>query len=142
MAKVKMLKTGETDIDSTDIWRFCFHSDYPTLKIALSGSQTFTIAAGNNYGEHVVTHNLGYRPIYIANIGYSTRSYQVPSNLTPLYNNDYIWVPNESLYDSIINFYSVIENNTLTIGASTADGENVVSTQTYTAYWLILLDEF
>jgi hypothetical protein len=67
MAKVKILKTGETDINSTDIWRFALHSDYPTSKIAISGSTTATILAGDMAINHptgfiAIPHNLGYVP--------------------------------------------------------------------------------
>jgi len=66
MAKVKILKSGETDIESTDIWRFCIHSDYPTQKVYASGQTTLVIPAGSNYGEKIITHSLGYAPIVMA----------------------------------------------------------------------------
>ena len=67
MAKCKVLREGETNINSTDIWRFSLHSDYPTFKVFSSGSLTLsaTTAGGNlgYYAETSVTHNLGYNPI-------------------------------------------------------------------------------
>lgn len=142
MAKVKILKSGETDIDSTDIWRFIFHSDYTTFKIQSGGNQQFTIPAGQSYGEFTITHSLGYRPVYFANIKYGNYSFQVASAIAPFYNGDYIYLENESGYDSIIYFYSYVENNTLVIGASTLDGENLQNTATFTGYYIINLDEF
>ena len=66
MAKLKMLKTGETDINSADIWRFAFHSDYQAYKIITSGVTTVTSnKVGGNlgyYGQVTIPHNLGYKP--------------------------------------------------------------------------------
>lgn len=66
MAKFKILKTGETDIESTDIWRFCVNSDYPTQKIYAAGEETLTIPAGDNQGIRTINHSLGYPPIVMA----------------------------------------------------------------------------
>lgn len=66
MAKLKILKTGETDIESTDIWRFCVHSDYPNQKIVSAGETTLTIPSGSNSGSTTVNHSLGYAPIVMA----------------------------------------------------------------------------
>jgi len=66
MAKLKILKTGETDIESTDIWRFSVHSDYPTQKIYSSGQTTLTILEGETSGEKTISHSLGYAPIVMA----------------------------------------------------------------------------
>lgn len=66
MAKAKILKTGETDIESTDIWRFSLHSDYPTQKIVSAGETTLTIQAGEKSGTKTINHSLGYAPIVMA----------------------------------------------------------------------------
>jgi hypothetical protein len=66
MAKLKILKQGETDITSNDIWRFSVHSDYPTQKIYASGQTTLTIPAGSNNGIKTIAHGLGYAPIVMA----------------------------------------------------------------------------
>jgi len=137
-AELKILKPGYTDITSSDIWKFIFHSDHSTFKIATSGSSNFTITAGSNSGYHSVSHNLGYDPVYFANILKGTRSYQVPADL---YSG--IGVPAQGGGTTYIRFYTYLPSlNTLRIGAYTADGANVASTQTFTAYWIINLDEF
>jgi len=66
MAKVKILKTSETDIDSTDIWRFAVHSDYPTQKIDFSGTTSITIPTGSDNGSTTINHSLGYAPVVYA----------------------------------------------------------------------------
>lgn len=137
-----MLKVGETDIDSTDIWRFTFHSDYPTLKIATGGSQTFTINAGNSYGELEVVHSLGYKPFYLVNVYYGGKSYNVSATTIPFYAGSYIELPNTDGWDSIITFYAYVSNSSLFVGASTADGLDLTSTATFTGYWTVHLDEF
>lgn len=137
MAKLKILKTGETDIESTDIWRFIFHSDYSTFKIATSGSQLFTISSGSDESHYDVVHNLGYEPIYFANILKNTKSYQVPADM-----DSGIDVASSS-GTSRIRFYSqIIDTNTIRIGAYTADGGTVTSNESFTSYWIINLDEF
>ena len=72
MSHFKALRTGYTDIDSTDIWKFSIHSDYPTQKIFSASSTSATILAGNQgiEGQTVgnppvaktIAHNLGYVP--------------------------------------------------------------------------------
>lgn len=66
MAVIKILKAGETDIDSSDIWRFALHSDYPAQKIYDAGQAIITIPAGQEYGSVAVLHSLGYTPTVIA----------------------------------------------------------------------------
>jgi hypothetical protein len=62
MPVLKILKTGETDIDSTDISKFAVHSDYPAQKIYASGSTTITIPSGGLAGSVTINHALGYSP--------------------------------------------------------------------------------
>lgn len=142
MPVIKVLKSGETDIDSTDIWRFAFHSGYPTLKIGSSGSASLSLTPGNFYSEHTVTHSLGYKPIYFANIQYGTTAYSVQANTTPFKQDAYIEVMNEFGYTSIINFYSTVTDTQIIIGVSTADGANAAATISFTVYWTVYLDEF
>jgi hypothetical protein len=139
MAKVKILKDGETDITSTDIWRFAYHSDYPTYKIGASGSSAFTIASGANEGHHDVTHSLGYDPIFFAYIKHGgSVTYAVTGDFFP---DIQVNVSPSGTED--IRFYTTLtDTNTLRIGAYTALGSNVSSTENFTAYWLIMLDEF
>lgn len=79
MAVFKILKEGQTNINSTDIWRFAIHSDYPNVKIKLAGSANFTMTAGNFYAEYVIPHNLGYIPIVFGWVERSGKIY--PCNL-------------------------------------------------------------
>lgn len=62
MAKLVMLRDGETDIDSTDIWRFSVHSDYPSQKVFSQGSFSITIPSGSDSGSYTITHSLGFKP--------------------------------------------------------------------------------
>jgi hypothetical protein len=66
MAKLKILKEGETNIDSTDIWRFTMHSGYPSQKIYEAAQTTLTILSGNTGGTKTISHSLGYAPIVMA----------------------------------------------------------------------------
>lgn len=137
MAVLKILKDTYTDMTTTDIWKYIFHSGYPTVKIATSGSQSFTISSGSNEAHIDIAHNLGYEPFYLANILKGSFSFQVPADM-----DSGIDVA-AGLYMSRIRFYTqIVNSNTLRIGAYTADSENVDSNQAFTAYWIITLDEF
>lgn len=142
MAKFKILKDGETDIDSADIWRFAFHSDYPTWKISSAGSASISMTPGDYYAEYVVSHNLGYKPIYIANVQYGTRVYSAQADANPINESGYITIPNQGGGNSIIRFYSAVDDNDLMIGVYTADFGSASTTTNYTVYWTLFLDEF
>lgn len=62
MAKFRILRSNETDIESTDIWRFVAHEGYPTQKVAAQGQATVTIASGDTVGFVDIPHGLGYQP--------------------------------------------------------------------------------
>lgn len=138
MAFLKILKPSFADPSTTDIWKFIFNSNFPTFKIATSGSQNFTITAGNNEAYIDINHNLNYNPIYFANILKNSFSFQVPADM-----DSGIEVDNDSGYTSAIRFYSKLtSSNTLRIGAYTADGVGVNTNEVFTGYWLINLDDF
>jgi len=143
MSKLKILKYGETDIESTDIWRFAFHSDYPTFKIATNGNDTFSIASGNNFGEKVVTHNLGYIPFVFAAVEYNSKLFLVTryvlSGETVPATHD--WLGD---IDSELIFELVITSTQIKIGASIFDSPDatVNNTVNLRAHWIIMLDEF
>jgi hypothetical protein len=136
---LKVLHTGETDITSTDISKFTFHSGYPTLKVATSGSTTLTIPSGQDLSQIVVTHNLGYTPIYLCSITYSTKAYQVPGVVKPYPS---IVVTTTSGPSALVFSTGCTDPNELIIQASTANFNNVTSDVTMTANWIIFLDEF
>lgn len=136
---LKVLHTGETDITSADISKFTFHSGYPTLKVATSGSTTLTIPAGDYTGNIVVTHNLGYTPIYLCNITYSTKAYQVPGLTIPY---PYILVNTTACPEALHFAAGCLDPNELTIQANTGGSHDVTSDVTMTANWIIFLDEF
>jgi hypothetical protein len=65
MPVLKVLKSGETNINSTDIWRFAMHSNYPTFKTQNSGTFYLSATDGGGIGyikEGSVYHGLGYKP--------------------------------------------------------------------------------
>lgn len=83
MAKLKVLREGETNINSTDIWRFSLHSDYPTFKVLSSGQLTLsTLTAVDDwyYAQTAVAHNLGYKPITFVYADFSSYP-QYPGDL-------------------------------------------------------------
>lgn len=136
MAKVKILKSGETDIKSTDIWRFSFHSDYPTFKISEAKTDTIHLLAGNDTAYVDITHGLGYNPIFFCYVLKGTKAYQVPYNMatditiTGESGPTEVWLNNE-----------LIDANTLRVGVyipyDYADGN-----EDFTVNVLFMLDEF
>jgi hypothetical protein len=89
MAKFKVLKSGETDINSTDIWRFVIHSDYKNQKISDIYQKTLTLPAGSNwypngsYVQGTIVHGLGYSPAYYAEVYFNGKSYPVVGDASP-----------------------------------------------------------
>ncbi len=137
MAVLKLLKPGETDIHSTDAWRRVMDSSYPTFKIAQTGSANFTIPALGDISDHTVTHNLNKYPVYFASVLKGTRSYQVPAWMP----TD-IEVPMDGGGMAAVAFYSILDDlNTLRIGAYLPYGY-AANNETFTASWIITLDEF
>lgn len=84
MAKARILRTGETDITSTDIWRYVLHENYPTQKIAIQGSQTVSLPSGSEFPAIItISHDLGYQPICrVAGTLPSTRVIRVSGGIT------------------------------------------------------------
>lgn len=88
MAKLKILKSGETDINSTDIWRFAMHSDYKNQKVTEIYETTFTLPVGSSwlngdYVSGVVNHNLGRYLAYYAEVFFDGKSYPVVGDASP-----------------------------------------------------------
>lgn len=139
MAKVKILKEGETNISSTDIWRFAFHSDYKTFKIKSEGSQSFTIYSGTDEAHVDITHSLGYSPAYFSYIKYGSYSYPVQGDIFVYY--DDLYLPANIGYDVAVRFYSFSDSTKLRIGAyfitSTA-----TSNVSFEAKYKIMIDKW
>jgi len=88
MAVIKILKDGETDIESTDISKFALHSDYKCQKIALATYVQITLPAGSTCGngdsaEGVINHNLGYIPIFFPFVEFGGKGYEATGNANP-----------------------------------------------------------
>ena len=137
MAFAKILRDDQTDINSNDIWRFAFHSDYKTLKIHKSGQTSATISAGNNNTTKTIIHSLGYEPnffVYILKNGRLWETYgSTPCSLSSEIPSD---IGNVGAYG-----YASVDNNNLYIeiellGAATANNNEV-----FTIYYAIQLDQ-
>lgn len=135
MAVIKILKDGETDIDSTDISKFALHSDYKCQKLALNYSVDITLPAGSNsfdgdYAEGVILHNLGYIPLFFAFVEFGGKGYEAVGNANPqiqLVSSDSddvgagfnIYADETKLYITVFptGFGTTKNNNTFTIRA-------------------------
>lgn len=88
MAVFKILKNGETDIESTDISKFALHSDYKCQKIAISTGVNIVLPAGStwldgDYVEAVINHNLGYIPLFFGFVQHRGKGYESAGNANP-----------------------------------------------------------
>lgn len=146
MAKAKVLRTGYTDITSSDIWKFSIHSDYPTQKIFSANSTTVTILSGNQGIEgqavgnppvaKIIAHNLGYIPrckvqILRTSTSWSgSRLFRISGSQTQLDETDVIGRVYSVTADST-NIYVYIYN--------TVDAQP--SNRTFTIYYIIQYDQ-
>lgn len=83
-----MLKTGNTNINSTNISDFAIHSDYKCQKIALYSETTLVLPQYSNSldGDSVsgtITHSLGYKPMFFAFVEYNGKGYEAAGNANP-----------------------------------------------------------
>ncbi|NCD18112.1 MAG: hypothetical protein EOL91_12555 [Actinobacteria bacterium] len=88
MAKIKILKQGETNINSTDIWRFAMHSDYKNQKIAGHKTISITLPAGSewldgDYVERNIYHGLGRYVNFYAYVEHRGKGYEILGNSNP-----------------------------------------------------------
>jgi len=138
--KIKFLKEGQTDIKSTDVWRFAVHSDYPNVKIKFQGKADFTMFAGNWDAFYTIPHNLGYVPIVFGWLERSGKIY--PCNLLTGI-DDVKYDTGEFDYCSVFAYCGADENNVY-IGAYNKFPVDApaIANYTFTAHWRIAVDEF
>jgi len=140
MAVFKILKAGETDINSTDIWRFAIHSDYPNVKIKLAGKADFTMHTGEFDAQYVIPHNLGYVPIVFGWIERSGKVYPVNS-LTGI--DDVFYDVGPFDICSVFAYCSADVNN-IYIGVHNKlpVDATAIANYLFTAHWRIAVDEY
>ena len=139
MSVIKILKEGESDIDSNDIWRFSFHSDFPVFKIFDAGSHDITILANQTDAGYIISHNLGYLPIFFAFLKFGSITIPVFG-----YGDSGLYgVGIKDVYgdDTMIIVYTELTETTLKIGVQSAP-YGVKNNVTFTVSWMIMLDEF
>lgn len=140
MAKVRILRNGETDIKSSDIWRFAMHSDYPNVKIKFSGSGNFTMNTGQWDASYTFAHNLGYIPQVFGWLERSGKIY--PCNmLTGIDDVKYDTGP----YDfCTVGAYCSADDTNIYIGAYNKFpvDAGALTNYTFKAHWRVAVDEF
>lgn len=141
MAKARILKPEHagTDMESTDIWKFIFHENYPTFKVAMSGSLTLTIPSGGTEAYQDIYHSLGYTPIAFVYIRKDGRQKPVSGTLSPsevLINTPS--GPVDVKYES-----RSVDNNTIRVSVDINDTfETASSNESFIVNYLVMLDEF
>ena len=86
---IKISETGYSAKTAEDK-NLILKSGFSVLKVAVSGTTTFTGSTGGN-----VTHGLGYLPQFLAYIGDGTTMSMTPANY-PVGNH--VWVDTDKLY--------------------------------------------
>ena len=133
MAVFKILKLGETDIESNDIWRFALHSDFPAQKVAIFGQTTLKILSGNTYGSKALIHGLNYAPTVFAMFqNYSNRYIKVNGH-----KNSYRPVDGEAQIYSIKSNSSQVLFNADPLPSTAPAGSDI----DINVYYLILYEE-
>lgn len=139
MALFRLLKSGETDIESEDIWRFSLHTRYPTYKIITQGTATLTAnTAGGDlgyYAETTISHNLGYKPQSFVFADFS--SYPSYPGGTQIKVTDVTGWYQFYYDDSTMYVVQYIDENNLTLRIETPE-----SGKSLTFGYLITLDEW
>ena len=139
MPVLKILKEGETDIDSTDIWRFAMHSDHKNYKVGAFDNTTIVLPGGSFSRSSSITHNLGYIPVFFAYIEHLGKGYLVSGSM----NNPTIQVPSGGILGyTLINFSVQATSTSLnliaiansSLGAPTSD-------QTFIIRAFFIIDE-
>lgn len=82
MAHAKILKDGKTNINSTDISDFAFHSDYKTLKIHKTDNITVVAPANSTSVSKTIYHGLGYQPNIFVYVEYDGKLYEAYGGTT------------------------------------------------------------
>ena len=138
MAKLKILNEGETDINSTEIWRYSIHSDYPNVKIIYQGSQSFVMSTGQWDSSNTFTHNLWYIPIVYGWLERSGKTWNC-NMLTGI--SDVI--ADDGVTQCTVNAYCLATATTVTIGAynKLPTDAPALTNYTFTAHWKIAVDE-
>ena len=137
MAFIKILRDDQTDINSNDIWRFAFHSDYKTLKIHKYGSTILTIPAGSPYGTKTIPHSLGYEPNFFVYIGYNGRVFETYGS-TPASLEE---IPTSLSSTDQAYGYASVDSNNLYVDIDFLGSATVVNNETFTIYYSIQLDQ-
>lgn len=139
MPKFRVLRPewAGTDMESTDIWKFVFHEEYPTFKIANTGSAEITIPAHGDSAYYDIVHNLGYTPFHFGFIRKGTKSKLVPGYM-PISG---ITVVGDSFPAADVSYYITSwDANTVRIGVY-MPYDYAASAETFTVTWEIMLDE-
>lgn len=139
MALFRLLKSGETDIESTDIWRFSLHTRYPTYKIIDQGTVTLTAnTVGGDlgyYAEEVISHNLTFKPQSFVFADFS--AYPPYLGGTQIKVTDVTGWYQFYYDDSVMTVVQYIDENNLTLRIETPE-----SGKTLTFGYMITLDEW
>lgn len=145
MAKFQILKDGETDIDSTDIWRFAVHSDYKNQKTTEIYSTTVTLPAGSTwlggeYGYSSVYHGFGRLTAYYAEVYFNGKSYPISGSVypqIPVVSTD----PGDPFYDVGAKFSITNGENYSEIYCSVAGFGETATSNTFTVRFRFIVDD-
>lgn len=135
MAKFKVLKDGETNINSSDISKFAMHSDYKCQKIAAHGAVNITMT-NTDYATGSITHSLGYIPMFYVFVEHDGKGYEAYGNSNPT-----ITVPAQGGGTTRVTFDINSDSTKLNIEAWASSVYGNVANSTFTIRSFFVLDE-
>lgn len=141
MARARVLQQGKTNIETTDISDFAFHSDYPTLKIDQSDSNNIVMLANTSAIDIEITHNLGYQPNEFVFVKHNNKLFQI-------YGGDPCGIDIPLSFDGTpLGFngtafgFASFDTTKLYVEILLLGGFTATNNQTFTVYHSIQLDE-
>lgn len=133
--KARILKSGETDINSSDIWRFVLHEGYPTQKVYTQGSFSLFLPSGSEFpASHTIYHNLGYMPVCrVSAIGVDGYLRRVTGGTL---------FDDPSMDDYALGYMSYgVSNSDLAVSVGYSYPIPTTANRTFTFYYIILMDD-
>lgn len=132
---IRVSKTGK-DVLTDEDFDMALTSKYPTYKVESEASGTFQINAGNAGLTVTDTHNLGYNPMFFGYIKKGNYTYVVTGDM-----DSGIDVPSSS-GTSRLRFQAYHgSSNNVKLRVYTADSAGVSNNESFTFYFLIMLDQ-
>lgn len=102
MSVIKISKSGQ-DVYTAGVEKMILHSDYPTFKLAFSGTGSIVTGVPSGLGSATIIHNLGYKPVCMVFGHYINES---DGSVTARYKPFSFWSTYAVFEDDFFQFYA------------------------------------